>query len=129
MYAKKSLIEVATKLAGRAKVLRSSGNRKYPDEFRLAVIDAISGLRGQGICFRKCSTLVGISLPTLKRWLEDELPTNPANAASLLLPVRLSRPADSVEAAPSSLVLHAGHDLRVTGISLAQIAQLLQVIR
>jgi transposase-like protein len=104
---------------------RSGRGRPYPAAIRREVIAYVSRQRAQGQSVALLAEELGLSPLTLGRWLEQ-----PAHGAAMALfrPVSLAAAAPAVEVLParSSLVVHGPGGLRIEGLDLDSLTQLVR---
>ena len=118
----KSLERTATSLRDRVRIVQASNQRRYPESLRAEIMECTTALLESGVTWDRCSEVIGISTSTLYYWRTRD--AQPSSAA--LVPVKIRRDAAPVSSGP--LTLRTPNGLELSGMDLAEAAQLLRVL-
>lgn len=94
-----------------------SSGRSYPEAARTAALDWAERQRRKGIGFDPIASELGISATTLRKWQQQRRATS-----SSFCPVHLVEPSSSSR----GLVVHAPGGLRIEGLSIPELAELVR---
>lgn len=99
---------------------------RFDEAFRAQAVEYVRGRQAQGVTQEAAAKELGISAWTLSRWHQQRRrggasPPGGARPSGVFRPVAMKR-----EAAAQSLVVHAPGGVRVEGLTLRQVAQLLR---
>lgn len=103
---------------------RGRGTR-CPQALRRKVLDFIDQQRAQGTSALCAARQLGLSHTTVARWRRQR---TDEQASAIFRPVRLPQP-DDLTPKPSPLVLYGPAGVRVEGLTLDQLTQLLRGLR
>jgi transposase-like protein len=119
----KSLERTAASLRDRVRIVQASNQRRYPESLRAEIMECTTGLLEAGVTWDRCSEVIGISTSTLYYWRTRD--AQPSSAA--LVPVKIRRD-DDAPASSGPLTLRTPNGLELSGMDLAEAAQLLRVL-
>ena len=104
----------------RARILglgkRGRGTR-YPSDLHEQVLEHVTARRAQGVTLRAAARELGMSWRTVEHWMHAK-----ARRMPVLRPVTIVRPAERV----SHLVVLGPHGLRIEGLAVDEVAELLK---
>jgi transposase-like protein len=109
----RTIAEIRTALVRRD----GSSGRSYPEAARTAALDWAERQRRKGIRLVPIASELGISATTLRKWQQQKRATS-----SSYCPVQIVEPSSSQR----GLVVHALGGLRIEGLSIPELAELVR---
>ena len=106
----------------RASLVRSGQGlgRPYPGAAREAAVEFLEDKRREGVGLHMVAAELGVSATTLRKW--DQGRTSPGAARARFCEVEIV----TATAGPGGVVVHVPHGVRIEGLSLEQIAELVR---
>ena len=108
-----TIAEIRTALVRR----EGSSGRSYPEAARTAALDWAEQQQRKGAGFVPIASELGISATTLRKWQQQRRATS-----SSFCPVQIVEPSSSSR----GLVVHAPGGLRIEGVSIPELAELVR---
>ena len=128
MQINKRVLKKAKRLADRAALLRAgrAGAVRYPASLRQEIADCVGALRREHASWDRCYEVLGISKATLVTWHRNHSEsTNAGGASHTMIAVKV-KGAEGLAPRPSELAIQMPSGLRVTGVSLEDVMELLR---
>jgi transposase-like protein len=112
----------AARIRGLVRGLTVRGRgRRYPAELQRQVVAYVRQRRERGATLKSAAREVEVSWRTVEHWCNRKRPTPPPKKAALLTPVVLRATPEPT----AKVVVHGPHGLRIEGLNVSQIVELL----
>jgi len=115
----------------RSRVRAHFGDRRrtrYPEELQRSAVTYLGQRERDGADLGQVATELGVEAPTLQRWVVRWPEDAAVGPTKMMLPVVVSRDPAAREAGAARLVVHGPRGLRVEGLTVGQIAELMEAL-